>query len=379
MRGLETLAGLWNTANRSFSAAPFQAKDKPRYPHRGLMVDTARHFLPVSVLLQHLEAMSAAKMNVLHWHLTDTQSWPIILASLPLAASAGAFDFSLATYSAADVATVVTAAGRRGIRVIPELDMPGGHFSSILKGYPQFGANITKSGAISQNLDPTNTEMWHLLDGMFAELAGLFPDQAIHVGFDEVDLQGWNTTAILKWMDDHQLKELKDVESYFLNRIRAIAAKYGKRLVIWDDPVGEDVLVNTDTALQVWNAGMNLVSLLSQKGYSQVYSSPFYLDALANSWQDIYTNQDLEIELPGVLGAEACMWGEMVDETNAISRVWPRTAALAEVLWSPGYDSYPRFPAYNSDRLLNWRCNIRTRGVPAEPVYGYNWCPRYPH
>ena len=146
--------------------------------------------------------------------------------------------------------------------------------------------------------------MWSGIEAMFAELATLFPDESVHVGFDEVDLQGWNTTGIRRWMHDRKMAGgLKDVESYFLTRVRAIAAANGKRLTIWDDPVGEGVEVNPDVTLQVWNAGMDLVGALSAQGYKQVYSSPFYLDDLANTWDKLYDNTDLEGHLPGVLGA----------------------------------------------------------------------------
>jgi hexosaminidase len=287
MRGLETLAGLFSSADRTFTGAPLSVQDKPRYPYRGLMQDTSRHFLPVSVLLDHLEAMSAAKLNVFHWHLTDLQSWPLDLKSLPLATKA-AWGNS-AVYSSADIASVVDAARRRGIRVIPELDMPAVHFSSVLKGYPSFGAGTTVAGTTSNNLDPTNEAMWTAITAMFAELAGLFPDEQIHVGFDEVDLSDWNTTAITAWMEKQSMTGgLKDVESYFLKRVHSIVSGNGKKLTIWDDPVGEGVKVGSGIQLQVWNKGMDLVSTLSAQGYQQVYSSPFYLDHLSNSWGDIY-------------------------------------------------------------------------------------------
>ena len=129
------------------------------------------------------------------------------------------------------------------------------HFSSILKGYPSFGAGRTLNsppGTLSQNLDPTNDKMWSAMTAMFGELASLFPDREIHVGFDEVDLSQWNTSAIASWMQGKGMSGgLWDVESYFLQRVRAIAEANGKRLIIWDDPVGEGVNVSADIKLQV--------------------------------------------------------------------------------------------------------------------------------
>lgn len=381
MRGLETFVALWSISDQirpyktplvpccSFSAAPLSVKDAPRFPHRGLMVDTGRHFLPVSILIDHLEAMSAARLNVFHWHITDTQSWPLELHSLPLATKAGAWD-NFAVYSHEDVQEIVQEAHHRGIRVIPEIDMPGVHFDSMFRGYPGFAAKNVADGGSYQNIDPTKDEVWKALEALFGELAELFTDEVIHVGFDEVTLQKWNTTAILAWMGNQGMKELIDVESYILNRVRAIAATHNKKILIWDDPVAEGVVVPPqDIGVQVWDQSMQYVGQLSEKGYDIIYSAPFYLDNLGNTWDTIYANTDMDHSLPGVRGAEACMWGEQVDETNAISRVWPRAAALAELLWSPGWDDYPRIKQLNDVRLAEWRCRIRRRGVSAEPIY----------
>jgi len=298
---------------------------------------------------------------------------PLNLTSLPRAAEISAWAPQL-TYNAQEVKSVVDFAYRRGIRVIPELDMPAGHFSSFVRGYPELAAGPTISGVFSQNLDPTNPEVFSALRKLFAELADLFPSREIHVGFDEVDLNGWNTTKIDAWMAHHNMTQLKDVESFFLDTIRELAKDVGFKTTIWDDPVGEGVTVPADVTLQVWGGGPDKVSSLCKQGYNVVYSSPFYLDHLDNGWDTIYSNTDLETPFTHFLGAEACMWGESVDKTNAVPRVWPRAAALAEILWSPGYDSYPRIPARNQDRLARWRCGVTGRGVAAEPVQA-GFCP----
>jgi len=178
------------------------------------------------------------------------------------------------------------------------------------------------------------------------------------------------------------MTSLTDVESYFLSRIRSIAASYNRRLIIWNDPIGEGVNVPVDIALQVWNSGIPLVQSLLHRGYNVTYSSPFYLDHLENTWDVIFEQTDLDTATNNgtgtLLGAEACMWGEQVDITNAESRVWPRAAALAEILWSPGYGTYPRIASLNIERMEMWRCRARGRGVSAEPIQP-GWCPRAPH
>lgn len=187
-----------------------------------------------------------------------------------------------------------------------------------------------------------------------------------------------NTTRIATWMAAKKMEGLKDVETYFMNRIRTIAESHGKKLTIWDDPVGEGVTVNPDIALQVWNTGIGLVKSLSKQGYKTVLSSPYYLDNLDNKWDTLYSDLNMDAELPGLLGAETCMWGEQVDSTNVLPRVWPRAAAFAELVWSTDYSSFPRIPGLNADRLAYWRCNARTLGIAAEPI-APGWCPRVPH
>lgn len=213
---------------------------------------------------------------------------------------------------------------------------------------------------------------------MLAELANLFPDARLHVGFDEVNLDDWNTTAIANWMAARNFTKLRQVESYFLNAIRALSAKYLRNLTIWDDPVGEGVTVPMDVQLQVWNSDLSLVNQLTSQGYSVVYSSPFYLDNLANTWDTMY-EVDLHDPTPdGLIGLESCMWGEKVDETNAQSRVWPRAAAVAELLWSPDSTLYPKVAGLATERIAALRCRIRRRGVNAEPIEP-SWCPFAPH
>tara|TARA_B110000208_G_scaffold148446_1_gene179113 strand:- start:716 stop:2494 length:1779 start_codon:yes stop_codon:yes gene_type:complete len=372
LHGLETLLQLTDGGTTIINA-PIAITDAPRFPHRGLMIDTARHFLPVGILLKHLDAMEASKMNVLHWHLMDQQSEPVNFTSLPLAALHGAYDVRHATYSGDDVRRVVAYANARGVQVIPEVDIPGGHSSSLLRGYPDIGAGATVKGGHSDNLDPSNPATWKLLTSLLTELASLFPSKHLHLGFDEVSIDAWNTTTINAWMGKEGLKDYVAVESYFLNRLNAIAGSLNKTVTIWDDPVQEGVDVPKSIQLQVWNEGATSAVAFAKAGYTTILSNGFYLDNLSLDWRKIYVT-DLDGLPPLFVGAEAAMWGEHVDATNALARVWPRAAALGELLWSPGSASSPHIPSRNVNRLARWGCRMHARGVPAEPVQP-GWCP----
>ena len=186
IRGLETFAQLTTRQNRACASSAGGGKagvglnsssvtihDAPRFRWRGVMLDTARHFLPVRTMLHFLDAMEMNKLNVLHWHITDSQSFPLRTNRTP-ALALGAYDPSL-TYSSADVRQIVASAADRGIRVVPELDSPG-HATSWAAGYPSATLHAC------QTLDPAANATYILLDALIGEVAELFPDRYLHIG-----------------------------------------------------------------------------------------------------------------------------------------------------------------------------------------------------
>jgi hexosaminidase len=167
--------------------------DTPRFRWRGLLIDTARHYLPVGIIKAHLDAMAMVKLNVLHWHLVDDQSFPYASKRFPEISEEGAFSTSM-TYSGADVAEIVTYARARGIRVMPEFDTPG-HVASWGLSHPElltrcFDSDGSPTGELGP-IDPSKPETYTLLWQLLREAAGWFPDAFVHLGGDEVDTSCW--------------------------------------------------------------------------------------------------------------------------------------------------------------------------------------------
>jgi hexosaminidase len=176
LRGLETLAHLAHAA--ATLELPLTVADSPRYPYRGLLIDSARHFLPVATIKDTLDAMSLTKLNVLHWHLTDTTSFPVVSRVFPSLSSKGAFHPAL-VYTQDDLSAVVGYARDRGVRIVPEFDMPG--HSSWGKGMP--GLTIDVCGGV---LDPTQNATYMFLGAFLHEMGAVFHDPYLALGGDEV-------------------------------------------------------------------------------------------------------------------------------------------------------------------------------------------------
>jgi hexosaminidase len=195
LRGLETLTQLVSADRAPDGAAPrmvvpaatVSISDSPRFSHRGLMIDTGRAFLPVPLILAALDAMAYVKLNVLHWHLTDDQAFPGPQSDAYPQLTLGAMQAPSRThvYSKADVSSVVEAAAARGIRVVPEFDVPG-HTRSWFAGYPFLRSNCSRSDEFGAPMDPTLNSTYDLLEGLFAEMQASFPDSFFHIGGDEV-------------------------------------------------------------------------------------------------------------------------------------------------------------------------------------------------
>ena len=169
MHGLETLSQLiefdYETLTYVIRNAPWQINDAPRFPHRGILMDTARHYESLPSIKRLIDSMTYAKLNVLHWHLTDSQSNPVQSESHPKWWE-GSYT-PMERYSIMDLEEIVEYARMRGIRVIPEMDVPG-HEASWCKGYPE----VCPSETCSEPLDPTSEKTWELIHGVLDEWSG---------------------------------------------------------------------------------------------------------------------------------------------------------------------------------------------------------------
>ena len=364
LHGLETFLQLIEPGPGGFQALAAHVADQPRFAWRGLMLDCSRHFLPVAVIERNLDAMAAVKLNVFHWHLSDDQGFRAESRLFPKLQQFGSDGLY---YTQDQMREVVNYAAARGIRVVPEFDMPG-HTLSWLVGYPELAAGKgpfeigRHFGIFDPVLDPAREETYTFLDSFIGEMAAIFPDPFFHIGGDEVNGKAWKESKeVQAFAKEHGLKDTLALQTYFNQRILKILQKYKKTMVGWDEILGPDL--PQDAVIQSWRGAESLATAAA-KGYRGILSAGYYLDSLRPASYHYSVDPlggpaaDLTPEQAAhILGGEACMWAELVDAETVDSRVWPRAAAIAERFWSPrdtkDVDSmYARLEAVS--RKLEW-------------------------
>jgi hexosaminidase len=342
LRGLETFLQLVESGREGFYVREVQIEDKPRFPWRGVLIDVCRHWIPMDVLKRNIDAMAAVKMNVLHWHLTEDQGFRIESKRFPRLHQMG----SDGKYFTQDqVREIIAYARDRGIRVVPEFDMPG-HTTSWFVGHPELASApgpyaIERGwGIFDPTIDPTREDVYNFLFAFIGEMAVLFPDPYFHIGGDEVSGKHWDANpAITEFKRKHAMLDNHDLQAYFNKRVSAILQRHGKRMVGWDEIMYPDL--PKDIVVQSWR-GQKSLAAGARDGYTGILSYGYYLDHIrpASFHYQIDPLGAEAADLNGdgkrrILGGEACMWAEFVTAENIDSRIWPRTAAIAERLWSP--------------------------------------------
>jgi len=345
--GLETLLQLINNNDTSFYFTEATIKDFPRFTWRGLMIDVARHFQPVEVIKRNLDAMSSVKMNVLHWHLTDDQGFRIESKTHPKLHELGSDGLY---YTQEQIKEIVKYASDRGIRVVPEVDVPG-HATAILTAYPEIASKDMvysierNSGIFHPTLDPTNEKTYKILGDLFGEMAALFPDKYVHIGGDENEGKHWDESEhIQKFIKKHDLETNHDLQTFFNIRLEEILAKHGKLVMGWEeimtDKMPTTALIHSWKGANEGVAGGSSLVKAAKKGHATVLSNGYYIDLMQPVSEHYLVdpmpiNNDLTAEEKArILGGEATMWSELVTPLNIDSRLWPRTAAIAERFWS---------------------------------------------
>jgi hexosaminidase len=335
LHGLETFAQLIAPGVDGFEVASVHIEDHPRFSWRGLMIDCSRHWMPVEVIERNLDAMAAVKLNVLHWHLSDDQGFRIESKRFPRLQQLGSDGHF---YTQDEVRHIIAYARDRGIRVVPEFDIPG-HTTSWFVGYPELASapgpyTIERSWGIFQpTMDPSREETYKFLDKFLGEMAALFPDRYFHVGGDEVDPTQWKQSAAIQAFAHAQhLETPDDLQAYFIRRVQGILKKYGKTMVGWDEVLHPDL--GSDAVIQSWRGPAALADA-AKKGHQGILSFNYYLDHLQPASFHYAEDPQIDDENPAlILGGEACMWSEYVSPETIDSRIWPRAAAIAERLWS---------------------------------------------
>ena len=341
LRGLETFLQLLDADDQGYFFQQVTIKDSPRFPWRGLLIDACRHFMPVEVIKRNLDGMAAVKLNVLHWHLSEDQGFRVECKTFPLLhekASDGKY------YTQAQIKEIIDYASDRGIRVVPEFDLPG-HATSWLTAYPQYASapgpyHLQREwGVFDPTFNPTKEETYQFLDRFFAEMSALFPDDYMHIGGDENNGKQWSANPqIQQFMKEHNIKDNHALQAYFNNRLLKILTKYHKKLVGWDEILHPDM--PTNIVIQSWR-GRDAMIKAAQQGYQTILSNGYYID-LIQPTDFHYLNDPAPADLPltpeqkkKIIGGEATMWSELVSPETIDSRIWPRTAAITERLWSP--------------------------------------------
>ncbi|MDT8067759.1 MAG: family 20 glycosylhydrolase [Terriglobia bacterium] len=342
LRGLETFLQLVDSDSKGYYVPAVSIQDAPRFPWRGLLVDVGRHFEPVEEIKRTLDGMAAVKMNVLHWHLTEDQGFRIESKKFPKLAQMGS-DGQF--YTQEQVKDVIAYAAERGIRVMPEFDMPA-HSTSWFVAYPQYASapgpyQIEREwGVFDPTFNPADEHVYKFLDAFLREMAKLFPDEYIHIGGDESTGRQWDANpAIQAFKKKHDLKDNAALQAYFNKRIEKILKKHGKKMVGWDEIFHPDL--PKDVVVESWR-GQESLNTGAKQGYRGILAKPYYLDLIKPASEHylgdpLPPDSDLTPEQAKlVLGGEACMWSEQVTPETIDSRIWPRLAAVAERLWSPG-------------------------------------------
>ncbi|MBX9852902.1 MAG: family 20 glycosylhydrolase [Cytophagaceae bacterium] len=351
LRGLETLLQLLTSDEQGYIFPAINIKDKPRFAWRGLLIDVARHYQPLDVLKRNLDAMAAVKMNVMHFHLCDNQGWRVESKTFPKLhqeASDGLY------YTQQEIKDIVKYAADLGIRVMPEFDVPG-HATAILVPFPELGSAPgpyvldRDAGIFDPVLNPTIDQTYTFLDKLFTEMTSLFPDEYFHIGGDENNGKHWKSNAqIQEFMNKNNMSSVMELQTYFNNRLIKTIARLNKKMVGWEEILQPGL--SKDAVIHSWFGKESLYKAASQ-GYKTMLSNGFYIDLLQPA-SDHYTNdllppmaerseKEKQYTLTPeqeqlILGGEATMWAELVTPLTIDSRIWPRTAAIAERLWSPG-------------------------------------------
>lgn len=381
--GLETFSQLVAfdppSGNFVLPGCPIYIQDRPRFPWRGLLIDTANQFISVEMIMTILETMSYDRFNVLHWHIVGSYSFAAELKNFSRISEQGPWYASAATYTQQEIQDIVAFGHDRGVRVVPELDVPGHTYSWGL-GYP----NLTVAcptvleadiGYInSVPLDPTNEFTYTVLNSILTEFSALFPDRYFHVGGDELQYECWATNPnITAFMRAQNISSYAELQTKFEKRLLSMLANLNRRPVFWADTFAQiGHVLPKGSIVEVWNNATLINQVLAQ-GLDILLADGWYLDRQVPVdgdtgwfWQDTWAMMYSVNLTSKALGGEANMWSEQVSDLDIMSRIWPRASAVAERLWSPANVTDAGLAA---QRLGRHRCVLSSRGLSVGTIW----------
>ena len=328
-------------------------EDVPSYSHRGVLLDCARHFFSIETIKRVVEGISLAKLNVLHWHLSDDQGWRIESKRFPKL-----HETSEKYFTQEEIRNLVEFARVRGVEVIPEIDMPG-HTIGILAAYPAYscsGKNVPLaacSGTYPVILCPGKEETYDFLETLLDEIIPLFPGPRFHIGGDEVSRIEWDKCPhCRKRMKDEDLSDSQQLQGWFTTRVKKILERHGKKAVCWNEILLAEN-APTDAQIQYWTLQhRDAMESFIKRGVQWIYSDMFelYFDYpySMSPLKKVYHvtphlgKIDCSTE-PGLLGMECCLWTEHITSGFELEQLlFPRAWAMAELCWS-GHRNYTDF------------------------------------
>ncbi|KAK3953150.1 glycoside hydrolase superfamily [Pseudoneurospora amorphoporcata] len=418
LHGLETFTQLFfqhSTGTSWYTPyAPVEIKDKPKFPHRGILLDVARTFMPVKNILRTIDGMAASKLNRLHVHVTDSQSWPLQIISMPEVAEKGAYH-PTQTYSPADIENIQKYGALRGVQVYFEIDMPG-HIGSVSLSHPdiivaynewpyQWYCAEPPCGAFKLNDTKVDDFLGKLWDDLLPRVT---PYSAyFHTGGDELNR---NDSMLDEGIKSNDTEVLRPLLQKFVDKQHERIRKQGLTPLTWEEiPLEWNVDVGKDVVVQTW-LGPDSVKNLTSKGHKVIDSNYnfWYLDcgrgqwlnfdnaAYAafspfldwcnpyKGWRHVYSHDPVanltEEEAKLVLGGEVAVWAESIDPITLDTIIWPRASVAGEVLWSGRIDpatGQNRTQLDAAPRLSELRERLVARGVQSSSVY-MTWCTQDP-
>lgn len=368
--GLETLSQLLQcplpkTAAGSTAAASCHwpvvtIEDQPRFLWRGLLIDSARRFVPLADLKRQLQGMASAKLNVLHWHLTDDQGWRFESLSYPKLTQFADGEF----YTQAQMRELVSYAAKLGIRVVPEIDLPG-HASAIGRAYPQLLAEPGSAkhaerrfGVFAPVLDVSSPQVTAFAAALFKEVAAIFPDPYLHIGGDEVKPEQWlQNPAIQQFMQQQQLADAGELHADFNRRLALQLQKLNRKMIGWDEVLHKDL--PKDVLVQSWQ-GQNALADSVRVGHPTILSAGYYLDQpMPTSYHYRNDPVGVALSLPPLPAA-----GKRIVLDFQLARFNHKPVSGQFILWSEA-DSQP-------SSTMNQREQIRMR-VPQRGELAPRW------
>jgi len=343
---------------------PVAIKDAPAYPYRGLLLDTARNFFPVDDIKRTIDAMSWVKLNTLHWHVVDSQSFPLQIPSHPELSQKGAYSSEM-TYSPSDVKDLISYAAARGVDILPEFDTPG-HTSAIWESHPEHIACAPGNAGYDDTIanEPPSGQLRFASSAtqsftvdVIKSFSSLFSSKMFSTGGDELNTKCYDNDAQTQAALKQSGKTLEQALSDFTVAEHSELAKEGKTPVVWEEMVlAHNVTLSNNTIVMVWISSADAAAVAA-KNFRIVHtpSDYFYLDCGAGgwlgdnipgnswcepfkTWQKAYSFDPLanltSAQTSLVLGGQQALWTEQSGPENLDSIVWPRAVASAEVFWT---------------------------------------------